>query len=113
MNNLLQIAYWFILIYATLTALGGIMGYMKAKSKVSLIMGLVSGTVLFAAWWICGQTPVLGLGLAASIALFLLIVFVNRYIRTRALMPAGLMTILSACTTVLFSVAWLSSSGNL
>ncbi|MBE9126865.1 MULTISPECIES: TMEM14 family protein [unclassified Coleofasciculus] len=113
MNNLFQITPWFILIYALLVLVGGVMGYLKAKSKVSLLSGVSSGTALLAAWVLCSRIPVMGLGLATLIALFLSVVFITRLFRTRTFMPAGLMTVLSMVATGLFSVSLLAAEGLL
>lgn len=110
MNNLFKIASWFILIYGSVVVLGGLVGYVKAKSQVSLLMGLASGMALLAAWLICGKTPLTGLGLANLVALVLLVVFVIRFVRTRAFMPAGLMMLFSGAATVMFTLGLLAIS---
>ena len=93
MNNLFQIATWSILIYGVLVLLGGVMGYIKAKSQTSLISGVGSGVALLAAWFIAGQNPLFGLGLATLIGFILFAVFVKRFSSTRAFMPAGMMMV--------------------
>jgi uncharacterized membrane protein (UPF0136 family) len=113
MNNLFQIATWSILVYALVVLLGGVMGYVKAKSQVSLLSGVGSGIALLVAWFICRQFPAAGLGLATLLALVLLVVFVMRFFRTRAFMPSGLMIILSLAATVVFLLGWLATSGFL
>lgn len=91
-----------ILVYAAIVAAGGIFGYLKARSQVSLISGLVSGIVLAIAARITSEFPIGGVALAALTATLLVIVFAIRFAKTRALMPAGLMTFLSAIAAVLF-----------
>lgn len=99
---------WFILLYAILVALGGILGYVKARSQPSLISGLVSGLLLAIAWYISLQTPGVGLAIATLIAFGLLGVFAVRFQRTRKWMPAGLMAILSLVAAIVFAIGWLS-----
>lgn len=111
MNNLFQIAPWLILIYAVVVLLGGVMGYLKAKSKVSLFSGLGSGIGLLVAWFVFRQTPLIGLGLATLIALVLVVVFALRFSRTRAFMPAGLMMVFSLGAVVVFLLSLLSTGG--
>ena len=113
MNNLFQITTWFILVYALLVLVGGGIGYLKAKSKLSLISGVGSGTGLLIAWFLCRQTPTLGLGMAALIALVLFIVFIIRLFRTGSFMPAGGMMILSGIATFLFAWTLITSQGIL
>lgn len=113
MNNLFQIASWFILFYGLVVLLGGVMGYVKAKSQVSLLSGIGSGIALVVAWFVCRQIPQVGLGLATLLALVLSIVFVIRFLKTRAFMPSGLMMVFSLAATVLFVLGLLSTGGLL
>ncbi len=83
-------------IYAALLAVGGVMGFVKARSKASLISGLLSALFALVA---LGLSVVknrwgLPLGLTLSIALFLL--FGYRYaVRNRKFMPSGLLAVVS------------------
>jgi uncharacterized membrane protein (UPF0136 family) len=81
--------------YGILTLIGGIMGYVKAKSQASLISGLVSGSLLILAGiaQLMGQSW--GLILAAAISAALAIVFVIRLVKTRKFMPAGMLILAS------------------
>jgi uncharacterized membrane protein (UPF0136 family) len=102
-----------ILVYGLLVAVGGVFGYLKAKSKVSLFSGLGSGTALaIAAYWAIRQ-PIQGLSLATALAIFLLITFTIRWFKTRALMPAGLMAGLSLAAAIAFSIGWMQSVADL
>ena len=96
---------WLILVYALLVAIGGVIGYVKAKSNQSLISGLGSGVALAIAWYISLQNPTAGLALAAAIAVALLVVFALRFRATKKFMPAGLLAILSLIMTVVFVTA--------
>lgn len=113
MTSLFQIANWSILIYGVVVLLGGVMGYLKAKSKVSLLAGSGSGIALLAAWFISRQFPLAGLGLATVIGLILCIVFVMRLLRTRSFMPSGMMMVGSLVATVVFLLGLLSTGGIL
>lgn len=97
---------WLILVYALLVAIGGIIGYVKAKSTQSLLSGLGSGIALAIAWYISLQNPTVGLALAAIIALALLIVFALRFRATSKFMPAGFLALLSLLATALFAISW-------
>ncbi|XHX79092.1 MAG: TMEM14 family protein [Stenomitos frigidus ULC029] len=96
---------WLILVYALLVAIGGVIGYVKAKSQQSLLSGLGSGVALAIAWYISLQNPTAGLALAAVIALALLVVFALRFRATGKFMPGGLLAVLSLIMTVLFVTA--------
>jgi len=96
---------WLILVYALLVAIGGIIGYVKAKSNQSLISGLGSGISLAIAWYVSLQNPTVGLAIATIIALALVIVFALRFRATNKFMPAGLLAGLSLVATGLFAIA--------
>lgn len=102
-----QFALFTILFYAFVVIFGGVFGYFKAKSKMSLISGLVSGVALLALWFFAISIT-LKLGLATAIAAILLIVFMMRFVRTRKFMPAGLMMLLSLAATIVFVLGWLT-----
>jgi uncharacterized membrane protein (UPF0136 family) len=103
-----QILIWAILGYALIVGIGGVFGYMKAKSTKSLLAGLISGLILLVAWFLATKTPTVGLGIATSIAAVLLVVFITRFVRTRKFMPAGMMMLLNLVATVAFLAGWLN-----
>ncbi|GET43594.1 TMEM14 family protein [Microseira wollei] len=102
-----QIAVFTIPVYALIVIFGGVFGYLKAKSKMSLISGLFSGAALLATWLLPGATGI-KLGIATAIAAVLLITFIIRFVRTRKFMPAGLMMLLSLAATIAFALGWLA-----
>jgi uncharacterized membrane protein (UPF0136 family) len=89
------------------------MGYLKAKSKASLFSGVGSGIALLVAWIVCRQAAMAGLGLATLIAVVLFVVFILRFLKTRAFMPAGLMMVFSFAATVVFLLGLLANGGVL
>ncbi|MGA1263286.1 MAG: TMEM14 family protein [Prochlorothrix sp.] len=93
------------IVYGCLSALGGVYGYVKAKSKVSLISGLVSGGLLLA----CGVLQGLGLGwgrwLALGLTIALVITFGVRLQKTGKWMPAGVMVALGAATAIILGAS--------
>ncbi|MBD2436077.1 TMEM14 family protein [Nostoc sp. FACHB-110] len=80
------------LAYGILAIVGGIIGYVQARSQVSLISGIVSGLLLILAAYFQLQGQSWGLILAAVVTGVLVVVFAGRLAKTRKLMPAGLMT---------------------
>jgi uncharacterized membrane protein (UPF0136 family) len=78
--------------YGILAIIGGIIGYVQARSQVSLISGSVSGLLLILAAYFQLQGQSWGLILAAVVTAVLVVVFAGRLAKTRKLMPAGLMT---------------------
>jgi uncharacterized membrane protein (UPF0136 family) len=83
-------------VYALLLAAGGIMGFVKARSKPSLIAGLISALVALVAFYFSTPRSQFGFPLGMTLAIFLSILFGYRYaLRGRKLMPSGLMAIVS------------------
>ncbi|MBD2246580.1 TMEM14 family protein [Nostoc sp. FACHB-888] len=80
--------------YGILAIAGGIIGYIQAKSKVSLISGSISGLLLVLAGYFQLQGQSSGAILAVIVTAVLVVVFAFRLVKTRKFMPAGLMTIL-------------------
>ena len=88
-------------VYGILALIGGIMGYVQANSKVSLISGGISGLLLIFAAFMQLQGQFWGLLLAALVTAVLVVFFCLRLAKTRKLMPSGLMAILGMVALVL------------
>lgn len=91
-----QFAAWSTLVYGLLVLFGGVIGYLKAKSRPSLIAGSVFGITLV----VLAVVALLGAhqkvpAFSAAVAGVLLVLFGFRYWRSKKLMPAGLLTVLS------------------
>ena len=65
-------------IYGALMLLGGVFGFVKAGSKASLIMGIVSGILIFVGVGLLGQNYAAGRGLIAFTSFFLCGIFALR-----------------------------------
>ena len=89
-------------IYIVLLVIGGLIGFFKAKSKVSLIM-----SVAFAAALVLCATGIIFQSYVADILLaLLLVVFGLRLAKTKKFMPAGFMLIITIVTLALRHVRW-------
>lgn len=87
-------------IYIALLVIGGLMGFLKAKSKVSLIMSSIFALLL--ALYNLGKInvehfPEILIGL-------LIVIFGIRLAKTKKFMPAGLMLTLSIAVLILRNV---------
>ncbi|EAZ90931.1 TMEM14 family protein [Crocosphaera chwakensis] len=89
------------LIYGILLFIGGIIGYIKARSKPSLISGVLSSLLLLLSAFLQWQQVAVGLILAQIITILLAIVFLIRLWKTRKLMPAGLMVMISVAVLII------------
>ncbi len=87
-------------LYGILSIIGGIIGYQRAGSKVSLISGGISGLLLLIAALLQLQGQSWALIFAAIITGILVIFFVIRLAKTRKLMPAGLMVALGIASLI-------------
>jgi len=89
--------------YGIIAIGGGILGYIQAQSKVSLISGSISGALLL----LGGIAHLLGQGwgevLAMAVTFALIVTFIVRWFKTRKVMPAIVMVILGAVTLVLMA----------
>lgn len=84
--------------YGILAGVGGVIGYAQAKSQTSLISGLISGILLILGGLAHQQNLSWGLPLSVGVTILLIIVFIVRLVKTRKLMPAGLMVIAGILT---------------
>jgi uncharacterized membrane protein (UPF0136 family) len=89
------------LVYGILALIGGIMGYVQANSKVSLISGTLSGLLLIFAAFMQLNGQFWGLLLAALVTAALVVFFCLRLTKTRKFMPSGLMATLGMVALVL------------
>jgi len=87
---------FYFVFFGVLTIVGGFIGFVKANSRASLIAGGISGVLLLVAAYCLASGPVMmGRILALVISLALAGRFVPAFLRTKAMMPGGMMSILS------------------
>ena len=82
-------------IYIVLLLVGGLIGFLKAGSKVSLVTSAVSAAALILTAIPGLLSAGLARGLADAIMAALLIVFAIRLGKTKKFMPSGLMLIIT------------------
>jgi len=97
----------YFIIFGILTIAGGIIGYVKAGSTVSIIAGSISGVLLLLAAWLMPEHRAAGLVVALVVSLLLAAQFIPKFFRTFKVMPAGLMSVLSAIGIIVAIAAWL------
>ncbi|XP_014666792.1 PREDICTED: transmembrane protein 14C-like [Priapulus caudatus] len=96
-------------VYAATVMVGGIIGYVKAGSAISLGMGLLFGTVLLFGAYQTSQNA--GNVLVALVCSGILAgVMGPRFVRSWKFMPAGLMTILSVLNAVRLAYVLISAN---
>jgi uncharacterized membrane protein (UPF0136 family) len=83
-------------IYAILLLVGGVMGFAKTGSSISLISGAISSIILFISTGLMLKHHPWGHKIATGATSLLILLFGYRYLLTHKFMPAGLMIIISA-----------------
>ena len=81
-------------IYIVVLVAGGLVGLLKANSKISLMMSLAFAAALA----LCATDIVQVPRLADIILIFLVVFFGLRFAKSKKFMPAGLMSVLTAAT---------------
>ncbi len=90
----LALAAYFAL-FGLVTLGGGVVGYVKAKSRASLIAGVASALLLWlAAGLLSGGSVRAGAALGGVVAVALVGRFLPAYLKTKKPMPAGLVAAL-------------------
>ena len=94
-----------VVIYGALVAVGGLMGYLKARSLPSLILGLLFGAALILSALFAGAGNGIPADLPLWLVLALTVLSLYRLNATRRFMPAGLLVLLGAVVAVILLAA--------
>src|SRR5256885_865978 len=78
-------------IYIIVLVIGGLIGFLKGKSKVSLIMSVSFAAALS----LCAAGIIFQPYVADILLAVLLVVFAMRMVKTKKFMPAGLMLVIT------------------
>lgn len=97
----------YFIVFGVLTIVGGLIGYLKAGSTISLISGAIAGILLLTAACLLPGNPAVALAMALVVSLLLAGRFIPNFIATNKVMPAGMMSILSVIGIVMAVLAWL------
>jgi len=77
-----------VIVYGVAVAAGGVMGYVEAKSIMSIITGGLAGLLIIGAGFMAGSNPKAGYGATVVLALALIAFFIYRFSTTHKAMPA-------------------------
>jgi uncharacterized membrane protein (UPF0136 family) len=96
----------YFIIFGLLTVAGGVVGYVKAGSAASIIAGAITGVLLLVSAFVMPEHRLAGLAIALIVSLLLAGYFIRKYLSTGAVMPAGIMSLLSVIGIIAAIVAW-------
>ena len=88
-------------VYIALLIVGGLMGFIKGKSRISLISSTIFAIVLALVALRIIASNYVAIGLVA----FLLVFFGARFVRSKKVMPAGMMSVVSLIALILLLTA--------
>lgn len=105
-QGMLELAKYYYFIFGALTIIGGVIGFKKAGSKASLIAGGLSGAlILVAAVLIMRGQAQNGIILGLVVSSLLELRFFPAFVKTKKMMPAGMMMVLAMIGTLLSILA--------
>lgn len=111
-ENIIVIAQYTLLVTGILVAKGGVIGFIKAKSKASLVSGVVSGILLIGCFIAAIQfDPKIGLSAGAVLLAILEAIFTVRFKKTKKFMPSGMLLIVCGISQVLVILGALKAFG--
>jgi len=96
----------YYLVFGGLTIVGGVIGYVSKRSVISLVAGVICGALLLYAASLLHTPRPEPLILALVVSVVLAGRFIPNYIEKKALIPGGLMAVLSAVGIVVTLLAW-------
>lgn len=91
----------YLVVFGALTIAGGIVGFVKAKSRASLVAGSIAGVLLLVAGGLVWSENRIGPILGVTVSLALAVRFGLVFRRTHKVMPALVMTILGMIGVIL------------
>ncbi len=91
----------FLILYGFLLLVGGYLGYAKAHSKISLMMGIASGLLILISAYLLGVNLQAGQILATVVSGLLTVVFLMRVLKVHTMMPSGMLLVMSVVMLLL------------
>ncbi|HVY48399.1 MAG TPA: TMEM14 family protein [Minicystis sp.] len=106
---MVEIARVYLFVFGAATVAGGVLGYVKAKSRASLVAGALSGALLVAAGAVVPSHVRVGLVLGLAVSFALAGRFIPAFAKTKKPMPAGMMAVLSVVGIALTALGLLGA----
>ncbi|MBX9879372.1 MAG: TMEM14 family protein [Candidatus Obscuribacterales bacterium] len=102
---MVEIAKLTVIVLAVFIFIGGIIGFIKAKSKPSLISGIISSGLLAGCYTWSQTDAKIALITADVLSVLLTVMFYFRFTKSRKFMPAGLLILLCSLAVVVITMA--------
>ncbi|MGH7952948.1 MAG: TMEM14 family protein [Limisphaerales bacterium] len=102
MHNFANTILW---VYIVLLLIGGLIGFLKAKSKISLVASTVAAVLLILTTLRGIFQPAFASEMVNVILIVLLVVFAARLIKTKKFMPGGMMLLATIVVLALRNLA--------
>ena len=90
----------YLIFYGFILIIGGVIGRVRAGSKISLIAGVLSGILVLLGIFLLTIDLMIGFGLIAAVSGLITISFIIRLAKTGKFMPAGMLCLLSLIATI-------------
>lgn len=103
---MLFIAKIYYIVFAILTAAGGVMGFVQAHSRPSLIAGSISAVALLVAAFLLPERYIAAFIIGLIVCAGLAGKFLPDFMQKKAVIPGGLMALLSLAGIVITLLAW-------
>jgi uncharacterized membrane protein (UPF0136 family) len=97
----------YFIVFGILTMIGGLIGYLKAGSSISLVSGSIAGLLLLLAAFLLPTQFGAGLAIALIVSVLLAGRFIPHLIKSGKIMPDAMMSVLSVIGIVVAALAWL------
>jgi len=107
---MVSIAEYSLIVTGVLIAIGGVIGFIKARSMPSLLAGVVSGVLLVVCFIVATQVDP-KIGLSAGIVLLTMLegVFAMRFAKTKKMMPSGMLIAICGITQLIVIIGTLQA----
>ncbi len=99
-----KIIVYTLILYAFFLLIGGVFGYVKTQSLVSLMMGSVSGLVIIGASLAMNRGFIAGFWISCLVTTALFSLFSYRYLLTQKIWPPGILAFVSLAMLVLLII---------
>jgi uncharacterized membrane protein (UPF0136 family) len=97
----------YFIVFGILTIVGGLIGFLKAGSTISLVSGSIAGILLLLAAFLLPTQFGAGLAIALIVSVLLAGRFIPHLVKTGKVMPDAMMSVLSVIGIVVAVLAWL------